>query len=228
MKNPVPSKIKAVMFVPITKHSELATRLRDNEEKMEQLTGYRLKILERGGTKLVDILHKANPWAGEDCKRMGCLLCNTNRMEGKKNGQDCKKRNCVYETTCITCRDRQDKDVEERMSGQGAKKVEEEKRKARRYIYIGETNRSVYERGLDHVNDIAACKTSSHMLRHLLDVHEEEEETWKEVKFGMRIVKNTRSAFERQILESVMIQKSRDRHLLNNKAEYNKADNQVG
>jgi hypothetical protein len=40
MKNQVPSKIKAVMFVPFTKHSELATRLRDNEEKMEQLTGY--------------------------------------------------------------------------------------------------------------------------------------------------------------------------------------------
>ena len=134
MKNQVPSKIKAVIFVPFTKHSELATRLMDNEEKMEQLTGYRLKIVERGGTKLVDILHKANPWAGEDCKRMGCLLCTTKKMEGKKNGQDCKKRNCVYKTNCITCRERQDRDIEQRMEGQGAKKVEEEKRKARRYI----------------------------------------------------------------------------------------------
>ena len=33
------SKIKAVMFVPFTKHSELAARLRENEEKMEQMTG---------------------------------------------------------------------------------------------------------------------------------------------------------------------------------------------
>ena len=31
------------------------------------MTGYRLKIVERGGTKLVDMLHKANPWAGQDC-----------------------------------------------------------------------------------------------------------------------------------------------------------------
>ena len=65
----VQTKIKSVMFVPFTRHSELAMRLRKNEERMEKQTGYRLKIVEKGGTKLVDILHKANPWAGEDCGR---------------------------------------------------------------------------------------------------------------------------------------------------------------
>ena len=54
-------KIKAVMFVPYTRHSELAAKLRENEEKMEQLTGYRIKIVKKGGTKLVDVLHKSNP-----------------------------------------------------------------------------------------------------------------------------------------------------------------------
>ena len=58
----------------------------------------------------------------------------------------------------------------------GKKMVKGEKRIARRYIYIGETNRSVYERGLEHQNDVPACKTSSHILRHLLAVHEEEED----------------------------------------------------
>ena len=39
----------------------------------------------------------------------------------------------------------------------------------------------------------------------------------------MRILKSTRSAFERQILESVLIQKERKKHhLLNAKAEYNR------
>ena len=37
----------------------------------------------------------------------------------------------------------------------------------------------------------------------------------------MKILKSTRTAFERQILESVLIQKSRDNYLMNNKAEYN-------
>jgi hypothetical protein len=60
------------------------------------------------------------------------------------------------------------------------------------------------------------------MLRHLLDVHEEEEDNWQEISFGMSIVKSTRTAFERQILESVMIQKARDHHIMNGKAEYNR------
>ena len=67
-------KIKGVMFVPYTRHSELALRMRESEEKMQDLTGYRIKIVERGGTKLMDILHKANPWAGSDCRRRGCLM----------------------------------------------------------------------------------------------------------------------------------------------------------
>ena len=61
--------LQVVLFIPYTAHSELATRMRENEEKMEGMTGYRLKIVEKGGTKLVDILHKANPWSGQDCAR---------------------------------------------------------------------------------------------------------------------------------------------------------------
>ena len=54
-------KVKSVMFVPYTAHSELATRLRDSEKTMQQMTGYRLKIVEKVGYKLVDMLTKANP-----------------------------------------------------------------------------------------------------------------------------------------------------------------------
>ena len=67
--------IKSVMFVPYTAHSELASRLRESEEKLKGMTGYRLKIVEKVGVKLVDILHKADPWAGEQCGRKGCLMC---------------------------------------------------------------------------------------------------------------------------------------------------------
>ena len=52
--------------------------------------------------------------------------------------------------------------------------------------------------------------------------HEEEEEDWDNIEFGMRVIKSTRSAFERQILESVTIQKMRNNHIMNNKAEYNR------
>jgi hypothetical protein len=210
------------MFVPYTAHSELATRMRDNAERLQGMTGYKLKIVEKGGTKLVDLLHKANPWAGQPCGRERCLLCITKQREGKNNSQDCRKRNCVYETYCWTCHERQDDEIERKYKEVGPKMIEEQKRLAKRFIYIGEMNRSVYERGIEHQNDVPACKTSSHMLRHLLAVHEEEEEEWEQIEFGMRIIKNTRSAFERQILESVTIQKKRGHTIMNNKAEYNR------
>ena len=43
------------------------------------------------------------------------------------------------------------------------------------------------------------------------------------IKFGIRILKFTRSSFERQILESVQIQEQRkDHHILNSRSEYNR------
>ena len=40
--------------------------------------------------------------------------------------------------------------------------------------------------------------------------------------FGARIVKQARSAFNRQIGESVVIQSNKHHHLLNSKSEYNR------
>ena len=102
------------MFIPYTAHSELAVRMRENKVKMEKVTGYRLKIVEKGGTKLIDLLHKVNPWAGQDCSRDRCLLCTSKKREDKSNTQDCKRRNCLYETYCWTCTQRQDRMIEEK------------------------------------------------------------------------------------------------------------------
>ena len=145
------------------------------------MTGFRLKIVEKVGVKLVDILHKADSWVGEDCGRRMCLICETKKKEGKTNSQDCHRRNIVYQTYCMTCQKRQDAEIEEKYKEEGKKRIEEEKRKAKRFIYIGESNRSGYERGFEHQNDVGGCKTSSHMLRHLLAEHEEEEERWESI-----------------------------------------------
>ena len=41
--------------------------------------------------------------------------------------------------------------------------------------------------------------------------------------FNIRVLSYCKSSFERQILESVTIQKERHHHLLNSKAEYNRS-----
>ena len=66
---------KAVMFVPFTKGSQLARRMRVSELTMEQMSGYKLKVVERGGIKLEHILVKKNPCEGDCCDRPLCLLC---------------------------------------------------------------------------------------------------------------------------------------------------------
>ena len=61
----------SVMFIPCTRGGELAKRMREAEEELGKQTGYKIKIVERAGTKIIDLLHKTNPWQGEDCKRLG-------------------------------------------------------------------------------------------------------------------------------------------------------------
>ena len=40
------------------------------------------------------------------------------------------------------------------------------------YKYLGETCRSLYERGVEHINDMEQLKPGSHMLKHILESHE--------------------------------------------------------
>ena len=56
------------------------------------------------------------------------------------------------------------------------------------------------------------------MLKHVLEVHGEEE--YSKVEFGAKVVRYERSAFNRQVTESVIIQEERSHHILNSKSEY--------
>ena len=46
---------KALMFMQFTKDSTLAKKMREAEKSLEEMTGYKLKVV---GSKLVDILLK--------------------------------------------------------------------------------------------------------------------------------------------------------------------------
>ena len=212
-------KAKAVLFTPYTNHSELAKKLREAEEKLEELTGYRLKIVERAGFKLEDLLHKSDPWQGQDCGRELCLLCETKQKTGKQKSQDCTKRSCVYEIWCMKCMADEEKRIEDE-AGEDKELCLKKKEKIKVYKYIGETSRSVYERALEHQLSYQSLSTNSYMLKHWIDKHEGED--LKENRFGIKVIKYTRSSFERQVLESVILQENKKHHLLNSKSEYNR------
>ena len=172
---------------------------------MAKLTKNRLKIVERAGVKIKDLLTRSNPWKGQDCKRKNCLLCLTKMKSEKNTSQDCHRRNLVYEIHCETCEAKEREKIEkmEIPKKEKVKKLSE----IRKYKYIGETSRSAFERGWEHLNDMAQLKNSSHMLKHAVGVHPGED--MDKVHFGMKVIKYTQSSFERQIRESVAIQVER-------------------
>ena len=210
----------AVIMVPFTKGAELAKRVRQYEMMAREQTGWYLKVVERAGDSLTDLLHRSDPWSGEDCQREACLHCETKLWSGKYKTQDCSKRNCIYETWCRTCQEREEERIEE-ACGEDEERKREMKKKIKLHKYVGETSRSVYERAWEHTHSRDQLQTSSHMLKHIIEMHGEEENPDK-IQFGVRVVRYTRRAFERQIMESVFIQEERSHFILNSKSEYNR------
>ena len=95
------------------------------------------------------------------------------------------------------------------------------KENIKRYVYIGESARSGYERLWEHQRSLEQLSPESHMLKHIVEVHEGEK--IEDIEFHARILKYTRTPWERQIRESTMIQESRTQNnILNSKAEYNR------
>ena len=73
---------KAVIFVQNTLNGGLAQELRKVIQALKPWTGLSLKVVERAGDKLEDILHNSNPWEDTDCCREMCLTCNTSTSDG--------------------------------------------------------------------------------------------------------------------------------------------------
>ena len=188
------AKVRSLLFVPYTEGGELARRLREEEEKLADVTGYKVKIVERAGQPLKRILHKSNPWEGEDCGRDNCLLCISQSGTDEKP-HSCKKRNVVYQTTCRQC-----------------------KSDGREATYFGESSRSAFERGSEHLDSYASLRVDSHMLKHNLLVHGD----LQNVEFEMKILKEHQSAIQRQVHEAVVTHYYKGKCLMNSKSEFSR------
>ena len=52
---------RSTFYARCKRNSELGKKLREANERLEFLTGYRLMVVERAGTKLEDHFSKSNP-----------------------------------------------------------------------------------------------------------------------------------------------------------------------
>ena len=89
---------QAVLFLPYTHGSELAKRVREAIQILKPFTKINLKVVERAGRKLVETLHKSNPWENSLCERKSCLPCTSSKKEMDESVRNCKKRSIIYQT----------------------------------------------------------------------------------------------------------------------------------
>ena len=177
----------SVLFVDQTPKGELARRLRELEPRLAKITGFRIKIVVRGGTKLKQALPNTNPWSGSECGREDCVTC----KQGDENLQDCFRTNILYESKCLSCVRVGGESDKGRMEVMGRDEA----------VYVGESSRSLYERAKEHLEDALGQEEDSHIFKHWETCHRGEEMP----RFKFSIVRSFQDCLSRQIAESVRI-----------------------
>ena len=199
----------AVLFVDNTKEGGLARNLREVLGRLEDILGYRVKVVERSGTPLKLMFPLSKVGEGQSCERTDCITCNQDSRG--EHLPPCKKRIVLYENICLIC----NPSVLEDRDGKKRKSLSPPLHPPS--IYIGESSRSLYERGKEHWRGYRTKAEDSHIYKHQQLHH-----GGQEPNFHLRPVRFLRTALTRQVYEAVMIQRMGEEVVLNSKGEYNR------
>ena len=163
--------------------------IQEADDRIARETGQRrVKVVERGGSTLMDMLGKANPWESESCGREDCFPCKT---EAGRGG-NCQAESSTYSVSCQECKGR---GVDSR--------------------YFGETSRTPYLRGQEHLAGLRRGEEDNALWKHCCEHHQGER-----VKFSMKVGRKHRTPLTRQLEEAVAIETKKVDILLNSKSEF--------
>ena len=193
---------KTVMFVEYTPQGALAKRLREVAQRLESIVGFGIKIVEKTGLPLVSQF-PSDTWDGTPCGRGDCITC----IQGAEEIPPCTKQSMVYENVCLAC-------------NKGARSKEQVVQANIEIpsIYVGESSRSIKERGGEHWAAFRSKNQDSHILKHQMMIHPGEEP-----EFILRISSFYKTALERQVGEAVRIRRRGGQGaVLNSKAEFDR------
>ena len=82
---------EAVLFIPNTPDSKLAKLIRNRIEQ----SNLRVKVIEKSGKKVKELLQKGDPLADSTCHNKECFVCSTNKQGG------CRNTSVTYSLKCI-------------------------------------------------------------------------------------------------------------------------------
>ena len=187
---------QSVLFVIPTPGGVLLKEVRKRMEELNKNSSEKIKIEEKGGLKIKDILVAKNPFKTGRCTQVTCPLCSTSEyieVTSDKVKVPCNASSTGYRWQCITCKER---NIVK--------------------IYEGETGRSARTRGAEHLKDLLKKREGSVLYKHEQNHHKNEKP-----KFSMTITKKFNDALTRQANEAIRIFSRPDRELLNSKSEFN-------
>ena len=134
-------------MVPATTGGGLKSRVEDTLKRIPGPDGQNLRVVERPGPSLKQLLTKSNPFQREGCSRPHCPW----------GGQDCKEK-CFKESIGYNIRCRRCISTEIPST-----------------VYVGESARSAYTRFRGHIQDLKGSmknpRTKSWMGDHIREVH---------------------------------------------------------
>ena len=190
------TQYKSVLFVTPTPGGVLAKQLQKREEELNRNTEERIKIVEKGGLKIKDILGSKNPFKTLSCNEKTCPLCTESEyvhIQSEERKISCRTNNVGYRWRCVTCKER---DMDK--------------------VYEGETGRSARLRGAEHLKDLEKKREKGVLYKHKISDHPHEN-----VKFKMEITSKFTDALTRQANEAVRIFSRPSHETLNSKSEFN-------
>ena len=155
--------------------------------RISPILGFGVKVVERSGSSLKSQFPQASLWEGSHCGRDSCITCN----QGADFMTHCSKKSLVYENTCATCNTKAS-------SKEGVTETDSDIPS----LYVGESSRTIQERGLEHWADFRRNKKDSHIRK-----HQELQHNGEAPNFILRAVSFHRSALSRQTAEAIRIRR---------------------
>ena len=92
-----------------------------------------IKVVEKAGTKVKNILQKSDPFKSHTCTDTDCFTCKGHNNNTKPS--NCRKEGIIYKIQCNKCPSQ----------------------------YVGESSRNAISRGREHLNDLKNIKENTQL-----------------------------------------------------------------
>ena len=181
------SESKSVVFIP------LSQRLKEEAVLGVKRIRENIKVVEKRGTAIKEILQRSDPAKDHMCKDPDCWICSVQHGGQKgciKGG--CNLRGVGYVITCIDC---QNNGLDRR--------------------YEGETGCEARKRASQHLQDLRAKKLTSGLYRHTLEAH-----GGVQPVFRFQVRECFTDPLTRQVEEGARIEGEEEEILFNTKQEW--------